>query len=492
MVGVGMPAAARRHQSLMPAKGGEKPMDFPSKNNGQSPKPESKGQTFLAQAKARTAGQSSTAGPHVEFDVMNAATPQFPAQSFDVVVCRHLLWMLPDRPQVVQRWVDLLKPAGRMILIEGYWHTGGGLRAPEVVAGHVQVRIVEIHSIERIESVQLEFGVDALGEPEGLRELEIGLRKARSARQLVRAAAEREKPNADRLREYEYASSQLTTEYIDPDRSPAAAQQAGVVRSVNRCGTRDVSAVEALELENSLILANPALRPPGSVTVNVRFHVINQGNTVADGNLTNAMIADQIRILNQTYTGTGGTNTPFRFRLANRDIDRTTNARWFNGLAPGTAIEREVKLKLRQGDARTLNIYTAKLAGGLLGWATFPQDYDTAPVMDGVVLLYSTLPGVSATSPFNLGYTGTHEVGHWLGLFHTFQGGCASLDRVADTPAEDTATSGCPIGKNTCLFRPGFDPIHNFMDYSNDACMFEFTPGQSTRADGLSLIHRGL
>jgi 2-polyprenyl-3-methyl-5-hydroxy-6-metoxy-1,4-benzoquinol methylase len=88
----------------------------------------------LAQAKARAAGQPSTAGQHIEFHVMNAAAPQFPAQSFDVVVCRHLLWMLPGRPQVVQRWVDLLKPVGRMILIEGYWHTGGGLHAPEVVA----------------------------------------------------------------------------------------------------------------------------------------------------------------------------------------------------------------------------------------------------------------------------------------------------------------------------------------------------------------------
>jgi hypothetical protein len=270
----------------------------------------------------------------------------------------------------------------------------------------------------------------------------------------------------------------------------AVAQQANVARSLDRCGTREVSAVEALELENSLILANAAPRAPGSVTVNVRFHVIRKGLGIADGNLTDAMIDDQIAVLNRTYTGTGGTNTPFRFRL--RSIDRTTNTRWFNGLAPGTAIEREVKLKLRDGDATTLNIYTANLSGGLLGWATFPWDYEDAPVMDGVVLRYSSLPGVSMTSPFNLGYTGTHEVGHWLGLFHTFQGGCASTDRVADTPAEDTATSGCPIGKNTCLFRPGFDPIHNFMDYSDDACMFEFTPGQSTRADNLSLIWRGL
>jgi 2-polyprenyl-3-methyl-5-hydroxy-6-metoxy-1,4-benzoquinol methylase len=81
----------------------------------------------LAQAK-------SAEDQPIEFYVMNAAAPQFPSQSFDVIVCRHLLWTLPDLPQIVQRWSDLLKPAGRMILIEGFWHTGGGLHAPEVVA----------------------------------------------------------------------------------------------------------------------------------------------------------------------------------------------------------------------------------------------------------------------------------------------------------------------------------------------------------------------
>jgi 2-polyprenyl-3-methyl-5-hydroxy-6-metoxy-1,4-benzoquinol methylase len=88
----------------------------------------------VAQAKARAAEEPNAAGRHVEFHVMNAAAPQFPPQSFDVVVCRHVLWMLPDLPHVVQRWVALLKPGGRLLLIEGYWHTGGGLHAPEVIA----------------------------------------------------------------------------------------------------------------------------------------------------------------------------------------------------------------------------------------------------------------------------------------------------------------------------------------------------------------------
>jgi hypothetical protein len=275
----------------------------------------------------------------------------------------------------------------------------------------------------------------------------------------------------------------------------AVAQEANGIRAVDRCGTRDVGWIEALDLENTLIQANAHLRNPGSVMVNVYFHVINQGQTVADGNLTDAQIAAQIKVLNDTYSGAipgAGANTPFRFRL--RGVTRTSDAIWFNGLAPRTPIERQVKAKLRRGDKTTLNIYSANLANGLLGWATFPWDAQAEPNRDGVVILYKTVPGVPVTQPFpfNLGYTGTHEVGHWLGLFHTFQGACASIDRVADTPAEAVATDGCPIGKNSCPFRPGVDPIHNFMDYSNDACMNQFTPLQGQRADNLSVIWRQL
>jgi ubiquinone/menaquinone biosynthesis C-methylase UbiE len=81
----------------------------------------------LAEAKAAAAQQS------VEFHVMDAAFPQFPPQQFDVVVCRHLLWMLPEPSQVLSRWADLLKPGGCLMLIEGFWHTGTGLHIQEVV-----------------------------------------------------------------------------------------------------------------------------------------------------------------------------------------------------------------------------------------------------------------------------------------------------------------------------------------------------------------------
>ncbi len=257
-----------------------------------------------------------------------------------------------------------------------------------------------------------------------------------------------------------------------------------------RCSTVEPSDVEKARVEleiaahldgSTLGVSRQALT--GGV-INVYFHVVNNGSGLNNGDISTQMINDQMNVLNAAFGPSGWT-----FNLVS--TDRTTNATWYANCY-GTA-EGAMKAALRQGTADDLNVYTCNPSGGILGYATFPSSYTNQPSLDGVVLLYSSLPGGNAV-PYNLGDTGTHEVGHWMGLYHTFQGGCVRKDSggdgVLDTPAEKSAAFGCPTGRDSCNRLAGVDPITNFMDYTDDFCMDRFSAGQDSRMDSMFTTYR--
>src|SRR5262245_57827938 len=263
-----------------------------------------------------------------------------------------------------------------------------------------------------------------------------------------------------------------------PAATPAPAAPASAERRSRTCATPEPTAEERAKLTVFQRTLTQRLSATVGGTIQVAFHVIHDGD---QGNVPDEQIREQIRELNHNFLGTG-----FRFSLAS--VDRTDDGRWFK-LLPFTGDEKHMKEALAIDPAHRLNVYTCFPGHDLLGWAYFPFSFPEDNFMHGVVIHYGSLPG-GFVVPYDLGRTLTHEVGHYLGLFHTFQGGCTEPgDFVADTPAEATPNYECPESRNTCP-APGDDPIHNYMDYSPDACYTEFTAGQDGRMDAIVPVYR--
>ncbi|MFD8733589.1 zinc metalloprotease [Streptomyces sp. NPDC059618] len=287
------------------------------------------------------------------------------------------------------------------------------------------------------------------------------------------------------------AAGAVSTSCVRPERAATATAAAG---SVNVLGPAAAAAVEK-DFSRRLTGSAAAARrvPPGvpvharrvPVTIAVYWHAIAKDTTVQGGYVPDSAVQEQIGVLDQAFSGTG-----LSFALAG--IDRTLNPGWFDAPA-GSPARSDMARALRQGGPADLNVYSlgATSPQGPFGAASFPWDYAQNPVADGIVVRPGTLPG-GDQGDRGLGKTAVRMVGHWAGLFHTFQGGCTDPDGdyVGDTPAEAYASTGC-ADRDSCPGE-GTDPIHNYMDMGIDSCVTEFTPGQITRLQQMLRTYRGI
>ncbi len=304
------------------------------------------------------------------------------------------------------------------------------------------------------------------------------------------------------------SGTQLRAQYV---RCGADEHQANLEANDPQIRASRIAAEEAV---NRILQNNPEYRTTGSFNIPVVFHIIYNTANAAAENIPDARIYEQLNVIGDDYnrTNADSTNTrsifvpvagsvPISFCLS----QQTPTGASSNGIirVPTSLSQlpnNPSSLSPEWDHTKYLNIYVGNLGGGLLGYTNFPPG---SPGNDHVVILYSAIggPNVPGTAvPYHLGRTATHEIGHWLNLYHTFEGGCAGLnanncasqgDHICDTPPLSGPTFGCPSGSpNTCTetspWAPPFtgnmvDMYENYMDYTDDPCMNAYTQDQTDR-----------
>ena len=247
----------------------------------------------------------------------------------------------------------------------------------------------------------------------------------------------------------------------------------------------DLAALPSAETRPGVVQREVRPRLATHVSVPTYVHVIKGRHRGERNAFGPKRVRKAISILNNAMAGNQNRlSAATRYRFSLRKIDWTKREGWYHAYFNGPRDQR-MKRRLHRGNARTLNIY---INGGgptgfpVLGWSRFPWQYAANPRLDGVSVNVAAMPGGQAVG-YNLGDSLVHETGHWLGLFHTFQGGCSTQgDLVADTAAEAEPSYYCETTRDSCS-APGLDPVRNFMDYSQDACMNLLTRGQVRRMD---------
>jgi len=234
-----------------------------------------------------------------------------------------------------------------------------------------------------------------------------------------------------------------------------------------------------------------------NTTIPVVVHVVYKN---ANENISDAQIQSQLDVLNQDFTRTNAdafntppdflpivANTQINFCLAmqtpkgnpTNGIIRTQTANSFFPLFGNEIYYDSLGGSTAWNTEKYLNIWVCETENGVLGWSQFPSGGD--PETDGVIIDFEHFGTTgTATYPYDLGRTATHEVGHWFNLFHIWGDNSCGNDWINDTPIQEQANFGCKIHPHTSCSNSG-DMFMNFMDYTNDACMNSFTEGQKNR-----------
>ncbi|KAK1980999.1 metalloprotease 1 [Colletotrichum cereale] len=227
--------------------------------------------------------------------------------------------------------------------------------------------------------------------------------------------------------------------------------------------------------------------------VDVYFHIASTAEH--EDRITGDIVDAQFEVLRSAYSQHG-------FALSLADVSRVVDDVLGRGFfeedlgIPDYDGYMAWRAATRRGGYDALNVYfftdLPVAVGGVCNNAGPVEEGSDRFWQDGCWLNADTMPGMPSRGgadaegedlPVPAGHIAVHEVGHWFGLYHTFRGGdCdAANDLVEDTPAQAGPSEGCPLERDSCPDSPGLDPIHNFMDYSDDSCTSEFTPGQEER-----------
>lgn len=261
------------------------------------------------------------------------------------------------------------------------------------------------------------------------------------------------------------------------------------------------SRMQAIERQTTEYLLSDPVQNRATITIPVVVHIIYR---TSSENVSDAQVQSQIDVINADFRNlnsdksqipsefasvVGNVNIEFCLAKTNPQGAATTGINRKSTTTTSWGTSDKVKKSAQGGmdpwnASKYLNLWICNIGGGILGYAQFPGG---SAATDGVVIDYRYFGTIgTATSPFNKGRTATHEIGHWLNLRHIWGDTTCGNDQVSDTPVHDGANYGCPVypHNSTCTDTP-LEMTMNYMDYSDDVCMYMFSAGQAARMNAV-------